>query len=44
MAGAMGYKGLWVMRGMGYEGFNCSLKLNEEDSMSRFFKIKDLGF
>jgi hypothetical protein len=22
-AQAMGYKGLWVMRGMGYEGFDC---------------------
>jgi hypothetical protein len=27
MAGAMGYKGLWVMRGMGYEGFDCTLPL-----------------
>jgi hypothetical protein len=25
MAQAMGYKGLWVMRGMDYEGFDCTL-------------------
>jgi hypothetical protein len=28
-AQAMGYKGLWVMRGMGYEGFDCRSSISK---------------
>ena len=27
----MGYKGLWVFRAMGYEGFDCTSYLVNED-------------
>jgi len=39
-AQAMGYKGLWVIRGMGYEGFNCSAKFNRLTSRQRASAIQ----
>ncbi len=34
---AMGYKGLWVIRGMGYEGFDCSMVGKPQIILRRIF-------
>jgi hypothetical protein len=35
MAQAMGYKELWVIRGMGYEEFDCISKYNNNINISK---------